>query len=74
MEYERYVLAESSSVRRVVQHVDTVPLALFERLDLSFLKQFPCSPPIRGGEHGKTKHWNCSRDRSSLANSHTSVV
>jgi hypothetical protein len=40
-------------------YVDTIPLALFEHLDFSFLTNFPALPPTRGGEHGIMNRPSC---------------
>lgn len=51
-------LQNHPSVEELFKHVDTIPLALFEHLDFSFL-MIPCSPPTRGGEHGIMNHQSC---------------
>ena len=46
-----------SSFEELFKHVDTVPLALFEHLDLSFLEEFPVfAPDPRGRTQGRGVH------------------
>jgi hypothetical protein len=61
------------SFEALFKDVDTVPLALFEHLDLSFFEEFPVFAPDQGGEHGNTNLQNCSR-ACSTASAETSTV
>ncbi len=45
-------LQNHPSVEELFNHVDTIPLALFEHLEFSFLNEFPVFAPIRGANTG----------------------